>query len=116
MPSVPADDARPANTQWPAAAVALGLIGLTGAVTVVAIRKYQTVAEALQIWTALGAIVGVITGAIITYFFSAKALEESRRTAARAELETDAVLDQLRQRDADSAACLSAVIRRRRLA
>ncbi|MEA2633422.1 MAG: hypothetical protein QOH92_189 [Chloroflexota bacterium] len=72
---------------WPSAAVAIALLVVIGAVTVAAITKYP-VDDALKVWTALTAIVGVITGAFVSYFFTRgtvqQALEQTQKAHAQA--------------------------------
>jgi len=72
---------------WPSAVVATALLLVIGAVTVAAIAKYP-VDDALKVWTALTAIVGVITGAVVSYFFTRstvqQALEQTQKAHAQA--------------------------------
>jgi membrane protein DedA with SNARE-associated domain len=51
-------------------AVAIVPITLVGLATVAAIIKYPTPEEALKLWAALVGIVGVLTGAFVSYFFT----------------------------------------------
>lgn len=57
-------------TMWPSAVVASVILILIGAITVTAIREYDTVEDALKIWAALSALIGVVTGAFVAYFFT----------------------------------------------
>jgi uncharacterized membrane protein YdjX (TVP38/TMEM64 family) len=74
---------------WPSAVVAVALLLIIGAVTIAAIAKYP-VDEALKVWTALTAIVGVITGAFVSYFFTRgavqNALDQTRQAHDQANL------------------------------
>ncbi len=56
--------------KWPQATVASLVIILVGAIAVTAIVRYATVDDALKFWSALSGLVGIITGAMVTYFFS----------------------------------------------
>ena len=71
------------DSGWPSAAVALGLIALIGAVAISAIIKYDNIDDALKFWSALAGLLGVITGAAATYFFTRSAVT-SAQTAAQA--------------------------------
>ncbi len=64
--------------KWPGAAVAIALIVLVTAVAVASIIKYP-INDFLKVWEALAGIVGVITGAVVTYFFMKAALNETQR-------------------------------------
>jgi hypothetical protein len=66
------------QTEWPSAAVAIAILALIGAVTVAAIFRYQTLAEALQIWQAMAALIGIVTGAFVTYFFTRGSVETAQ--------------------------------------
>lgn len=66
---------------WPSAAVAVGLLGMITAVAVAAIIKYDTVDDALKIWTAMTTVIGVVTGAFVTYFFTKSAVAEAKTEA-----------------------------------
>lgn len=67
---------------WPSAVVAISILALIGAVTVTAIVRYPTLEEALQIWQAMAALIGLVTGAFVTYFFT-RASVETAQTQAR---------------------------------
>ena len=69
---------------WPSALVAGMLIVLVGAVTTAAIVSYD-VDGALKIWAALGPVIGVLTGAFVTYFFTRGALEAEKTNTAVAQ-------------------------------
>jgi hypothetical protein len=64
--------------KWPGAAVAIALIALVTAVAVTSIIKYP-INDFLKVWEALAGIVGVITGAVVTYFFMKATLIETQR-------------------------------------
>jgi type IV secretory pathway VirB6-like protein len=70
--------------KWPSAVVACFLISLVGAVSVTSIIRYG-VDDALKVWAALGSIVGVITGAVVTYFFSRQAVKKATESANNAQ-------------------------------
>jgi hypothetical protein len=72
------------QTGWPSAAVAIAILALIGAVTIAAIFRYPTLDEALQIWQAMAALIGLVTGAIVTYFFTRSAVETAQAQARNA--------------------------------
>jgi hypothetical protein len=60
------------------------LVVLVGTVTTAAIIRYD-VDSALKVWAALGSVIGVLTGAFVTYFFTRGALEAQKKNTALAE-------------------------------
>lgn len=74
---------------WPSALVASSIILLIGAITITAIIKYPTTEDALKIWAALAGIVGLVTGAFVTYFFTRAATQEAQDRAKRAEKQAE---------------------------
>jgi hypothetical protein len=71
-------------SDWPATVVALGFLALIG---VMFWRATEGDFEA--IWAGVGSIVGVVTGAIPTFFFrrdAQNAHEDARKAQARAEI------------------------------
>src|SRR5437867_1025695 len=84
---------QPQQVSWPSTVVALGILALIGAIVVSAIVHYNSVDDALKIWSGLTALLGVITGAFVSYFFTrgtAQAAHDARKEAenAREEAET----------------------------
>lgn len=71
-------------SKWPESAVAVALILLIAAVSVTGIARYP-VEEFLKIWAALTGLVGIITGAIVTYFFTRASLDQAERRVVNAE-------------------------------
>ena len=71
-------------SKWPESAVAVALILLIAAVSVTGIARYP-VEEFLKIWAALTGLVGIITGAIVTYFFTRASLDHAERKLIDAE-------------------------------
>jgi hypothetical protein len=65
-------------SKWPESAVAVALVLLIAAVSVTGIARYP-VEEFLKIWAALTGLVGIITGAIVTYFFTRASLDQAER-------------------------------------
>jgi len=65
-------------SKWPESAVAVALILLIAAVSVTGISRYS-VEEFLKIWAALTGLVGIITGAVVTYFFTRTSLDNAER-------------------------------------
>jgi hypothetical protein len=66
---------------WPSTVVACMIILLIGTITTTAIVRYPA-DDALKVWAALGSIVGVVTGALVTYFFSRSAVQNAQSLAA----------------------------------
>lgn len=69
------------QSTWPSAAVAIAILALIGAVTVAAIFRYSTLTEVLQIWQAMAALIGLVTGAFVTYFFTRGSVESAQEQA-----------------------------------
>jgi hypothetical protein len=70
---------------WPSAIVALGVIAAVATMATVAVIHYQSVDDALKFWSALSGLVGIITGAMVTYFFSrgtVQAAQDQAQTAS----------------------------------
>ena len=68
----------------PSAIVAVAIVALLGAVLVASILKYNTVDDALKYAGSLSALLGVITGAFVSYFFSRGAVNAATQTADQA--------------------------------
>ncbi len=85
---------RDQMVNWPSAVVACMLIVLVGAIAVTAIIMYE-IESALKIWAALGTLVGVLTGAFVSYFFSRTSIEGARAVAALAQEKASALQAQL---------------------
>jgi ribosomal protein L9 len=68
---------------WQSTVIALALIALVGGIFIVVFEKEGT-GEALKVWGALGTLVGVLVGAVPTYFFGQQAAavaKEASKTA-----------------------------------
>ncbi len=74
---------------WPSAAVALGVIAAVAGISITAIVHYATVDDALKFWSALSGLVGIITGAMVTYFFSRGTIQSKTADAAVARQDKD---------------------------
>jgi hypothetical protein len=74
------------SNDWPAAAVAITILILAGAVTISAINTFRNPADALQIWEPMSALLALFTGAFITYFFSRGAVQSALLQARNAML------------------------------
>lgn len=60
----------PSSTpSWQSTLIALALVALAGGIFITVFEKEGT-NSALEVWAAIGTIVGVLAGAIPTYFFS----------------------------------------------
>jgi len=66
---------------WPSAVVALGFLALVG-VVFISIYQRGGIDDALKAWGAVGTVVGVIVGAIPTYFFHQIAKQEQQNANA----------------------------------
>ena len=98
-------DSRGSNgmvVTWPSAVVALGIIAAVAGIAIAAIVQYDTVDDALKFWSALSGLVGIITGAVVTYFFSrgsirsvtadaASAREATQKATEKADIATEAL-------------------------
>lgn len=70
--------------EWPSAIVATVLLVVIGGITVAGIWKYDTASEALEIWSSLTPLIGLITGAFVTYFFTRGAIQTAMTQAKEA--------------------------------
>ncbi|HEX6287434.1 MAG TPA: hypothetical protein VFZ80_08100 [Acidimicrobiia bacterium] len=76
---------------WQSVVVALAIIGLVGLFFVVGLTQTEDVDEFLKLWGGLGTIVGVVAGAIPSFFFKMqadKAVAQADRAISRAETAT----------------------------
>ena len=75
---------------WPSALVAIALVVLVAAITVTAIIRYD-VDSALKIWSSLGTVVGILTGAVVTYFFTRDTVAVAKKQVegAQAQMEIE---------------------------
>jgi hypothetical protein len=69
------------QSDWPSTLVAVAILLLIGAIAITAIIHYSTVDDALKIWTGLTALVGVVTGAFVSYFFTKGTTQAAQQTA-----------------------------------
>jgi hypothetical protein len=67
------------------AAVAVSIVVLLGSVLVASIIKYATVDDALKYSASLSAIIGVVTGAFVSYFFTRGAAQTAQQAAETAQ-------------------------------
>jgi len=72
---------------WPSALVALGILSVLALFGVTAILRYN-VEGALKIFGVLSGLIGVVTGAFVTFFFTRYPLAEARHQAVVAEERT----------------------------
>lgn len=77
--------------QWPSAVVAVAIMALVGGITISAIFHYNSVDDALKFWAGLTGLVGVITGAFVSYFFTRQTADAARQTAETAKQGLQAV-------------------------
>ena len=97
---------------WPSAAVGITMVVLVMAVTVAAIIRYPA-DDALKFWSALGPVIGVLTGAFVTYFFTRRtiATEQANTAAARKRAEESFAAAEELSRHVNSAAWTQAKIK-----
>ncbi len=74
----------PPGITWASAVVALGVIAAVAAIAITAIVHYASVDDALKFWSALSGLIGIITGAMVTYFFSRGTVQSATADAAAA--------------------------------
>jgi hypothetical protein len=84
----------PARPSWQATLIALAFMLLIGA-TFLTVYAHTGIDEALKAWAALGTLVGIVTGAIPTYFFGATAVGTANE---RAKLAQDQLQSEQRRR------------------
>jgi hypothetical protein len=72
---------------WPSTVVAIAIVAAVSAISIAAINHYGSVDDALKFWSALSGLVGIVTGAMVTYFFargSVQAAQSATQTAQSA--------------------------------
>lgn len=79
---------------WPSAVVAVALLAMLTSITVAGIARYE-VDDALQVWTAMAALVGVVTGSFVTYFFTRGPINDAKQQATEAQDALKAVAGKL---------------------
>jgi hypothetical protein len=94
------------GNDWPAAAVAITILILAGAVTIAAINTFKNPTDALKIWEPMSALLALFTGAFITYFFTRGAVQSAQLQARNASL---LAAQQARRADATQQALTKAV-------
>src|SRR5690242_4629143 len=72
-----------ARSDWPAAVVALGILLLLGAVLVTATLRFDA-AQVKDLLGTLAPVIGVVTGAFVTYFFTRQAAATASDVAEKA--------------------------------
>jgi len=99
------------SPSWQSTLVALGLIALVGGIFIVVFEKSGT-DDALKVWGGLGTLVGVLVGAIPTYFFgqqtTAAAQRETQRVHEAATSETKRWREALEKEQDNAATALKA--------
>lgn len=82
------------GNEWPAAVVAVGILVLLGGVLITATARW-TAAELKEIIGTLSPVLGVVTGAFVTYFFTRQAAASANGAARDA---AEATREQLSSR------------------
>jgi hypothetical protein len=72
---------EPSGPSVPSAIVAVSIVALIGAIGCTAIIHYSSVNDALKIWSSLAGLLGVITGAFVSYFFTRQSSQQAVKTA-----------------------------------
>ncbi|HEY9286918.1 MAG TPA: hypothetical protein VIT43_02735 [Candidatus Dormibacteraeota bacterium] len=95
---------------WPSAVVALALLFLVTAITIAAIARYS-VDDALKIWNGLTAIVGVITGAFVSYFFTRGTVQQAISQVSKAQDEANSARNDANSAQLDARRSKAALLR-----
>lgn len=82
------------SPSWQSTLIGLALIALVGGIFIVVFEKDGT-SDALEVWAALGTLVGVLVGAVPTYFFSKQATVAANEEVQRTRDATNAQLNRL---------------------
>lgn len=94
---------------WPSAVVGVAVILVVGAITITAIQAYDSVDDALKFWTALSSLVGIITGAFVTYFFTRGSVQQAQQQAEAQRQMVEQVQEQVEGLQTDAAASQKAL-------
>jgi hypothetical protein len=86
---------------WQSTVIALALIGLIGAIFIVVFEK-EGVSAALKVWAAIGTLVGVLTGAIPTYFFGRASATTAQQESERARQDAETALKKREEAEAQA--------------
>lgn len=86
-------DTRPT---WQATIIGLAFLALVGAIFLV-VYSHSGISDALKAWAAIGTLVGIVVGAIPTYFFGSAAAKSAQTAAGAAQKAADTVQTQLQQ-------------------
>lgn len=76
---------------WQSTAIAVVFILLVGAIFLVVYDR-DGIDTAIKAWGVIGTLVGVVTGAIPTYFFGKSTIDAERKERLRAEADVRAVM------------------------
>lgn len=97
------------GSEWPAVIVALGILVLLGGVLITATARW-TAKDLNDVVTALGPVLGVVSGAFVTYFFTrqanASAVNSARMAHDAAAKEAESMRNQLSQKDRQTSAAV----------
>ncbi|HLH68621.1 MAG TPA: hypothetical protein VKY90_06230 [Candidatus Dormibacteraeota bacterium] len=84
------------QNQWPAVVVAVAFLVVVGAI-LIAVVFHDGVDGGLKIWGGIGALVGVVAGAIPSYFFHQEAMVQQRNANALRLAADSATIEKARQ-------------------
>lgn len=87
---------------WPSAFVGAVLLIMIGAIEVTAVIRYTTVDDALKIWTGMSAVIGVVTGAFVSYFFTRGTVQQAQQAVQQAQQSAQQTQQQLQQAQKDA--------------
>lgn len=74
-----------AKIGWPSAFVGAVLLLMIGAIQITAVVRYTTVDDALKIWNGMNAVIGVITGAFVSFFFTRGTVQQAQQNVQQAQ-------------------------------
>src|SRR5262245_11026923 len=84
------------NSEWPAATVAIAFLVFVGAIFLTVYYR-DGVDAALKVWSAIGTAVGIITGAIPSYFFHRSAQAAQKDVSALKAAADEKTIEKARQ-------------------
>lgn len=75
--------------------VAVGLLAFIAVIIIAAIIRYKTADEALKIVATLSGVMGIVSGAFVSYFFTREPLQAAQRDAATYRVQLAAAQNQV---------------------
>ena len=93
-PENPTPAPGPNPPSWQSTVIAIALMTLIGGIFIVVFLKSGTDA-ALKVWAVLGTLIGVLTGAIPTYFFQQGNVQAAQQNVAAAKGVADSAREEM---------------------